>query len=297
MKKKIAYIVDTSCSLSEDLKKNKDVYVIPLLLTDQDGKTYKDGIDLDMAKMIQAIDAGKVFKTSASNLGALTLLIEDLLESYEKVIFIPIAQGISCQYQQSVILREEFEDKLFIVKNNTAVYGSEYLLNYLMERAPSSSDLNQLMIDAELECNKITTLFSCEDLSLLLRGGRTTKSLVRVVTFFKIKPIILLHGKNQLSGAGTNYVNITKKICKKIRKAYGDIWNNSLVKEISVYDGGNPQNKLDEICQIVSEEFNFDITKIQLRDVPNAVIAHTNKGSYGICVITSNPREVDISED
>ena len=54
MKKKIAWITDSTAYIPEDLKGHPDIYVVPLSITFSTG-TYEDGVNLDSEKLYKNI--------------------------------------------------------------------------------------------------------------------------------------------------------------------------------------------------------------------------------------------------
>lgn len=301
IKNKIAILVDSSCSLTSELKSNKDVHVISLLLVDENLKEYSDDQSLTQQNVLSYLKQGRKFKTSASNIGNLYNTIEKLMQQYEKILFIPVSYGLSSQWSNGMLVKDEYQDSLFVVKNTTAISGTEYMLDYAIKaiNQDPNLDLNKLVKELEAIPQRIATFFSCENLTNLLRSGRSSKAIVAIAKFLRLKPIVCLDVKNSLCGSGTNYKSICTKIVTSILpRFYKGVWNNDIIEKVYVCESGCSQEKINNIKKIVADNLKFDINKIQVRPVPNIVMVNTDFDSYGLQFISKiNRTDCSIEEE
>jgi fatty acid-binding protein DegV len=134
MKNKCGILIDSSCCYDPQFIIENNVEVVPLSLSDGHNILYTDdNKKIDASTLLSRLDNGEVFKTSATPLGQLQLKIEDMLEKYENVIFLPISSGLSSQYHQSLIIKQDFPDRLFVVNSLSAASANEFILFHLVE--------------------------------------------------------------------------------------------------------------------------------------------------------------------
>jgi len=131
----------------------------------------------------------------------------------------------------------------------------------------------------------------------MLSGGRVTKAIVKVIQFFKIKPIILLDGKNHYAGMGKNYQTIVDKIIQKIDEDYDHKLNPQNIKMIGLYYAGYDDVKKNYIINKITNFFKVDASIIKIMWVPTVILAHVRKDAYGIMVAADFPRKIHNLDD
>jgi fatty acid-binding protein DegV len=134
MKSKCGILIDSSCTYAQEFIDNNHIEVVPLSLSDEQQHVYQDDSKvISQQELLARLSKGEIFKTSATPLGQLTLKIEDMLERYETVIFLPISYGLSSQYQQAAIIKNDYPNRLFVIQSQSAVCANEFILHYIVQ--------------------------------------------------------------------------------------------------------------------------------------------------------------------
>jgi fatty acid-binding protein DegV len=134
MKNKCGILIDSSCCYDPQFIIENHIEIAPLSLSDGQNILYTDdNKKIDATTLLTRLDNGETFKTSATPLGQLQMKIEDMLEKYETVIFLPISSGLSSQYQQSLIIKQDFPNQLFVINSLSAASANEFILFHLVE--------------------------------------------------------------------------------------------------------------------------------------------------------------------
>ncbi|MDR0985984.1 MAG: DegV family protein [Mycoplasmataceae bacterium] len=287
MSNKIGILIDSSSTFNDGFIKSNNIEIIPLSLTDNNNKVYDDLTDISHEDLLKRLDNGEDFKTSCSQLGKLFNKVDEMLKKYEQVVFLPISMGLSSQYNQSLMVQQEYPNKFFVIKSTSAALANEFILKHLVDDIKKNLDINQIINHAENNYNRICTYFSCEDLSGMIKGGRATKAVMHVIKFLHLKPIIQLDNKNQYGGVGRDYQHIIKKIIKNIHKDFNEDLTPDKIINIGIYQAGYDKTKEDYILNEISNSFNYPKEKILIRFIPNCVLCHTHRGAYGISIETS----------
>lgn len=292
MNKKVKIFIDSSSTFDKEFLKKNNVSVIPLSLSDMNNQVYSDdGTNMNPNILFKEIANGNKFKTSATPLGVLMTTIEDALDEYDVVYFIPISHGLSSQWNQARMIEEDHPGKFFVIKSTSAALANEFVLYKLIDLIKTKKEPKEIVKECEDYYLNTDTYFSCEDISDLLRGGRVTSGIVKIIKMLKLKPIILLDTKNQRAGMSKNYQDAIGKIIDNIDKDYDKKLSSDDIEHLGIYYSGYEDTKKDFILDSVSKAFNYPKEKILIRWVPTIVLAHTRKGAYGITVATKTPHK------
>jgi DegV family protein with EDD domain len=182
MKKEFGILIDSAACCDETYLKTNDIHIVPLSLSDSNNKVYEDnGIDLPRDILLSRMDNNESFKTSATPLGKLTVIVEDMLDVYEKVIFVPISEGLSSQYQQSMIIKADHPNNFFVVKSSSAGAATEFLLPHLIGWLKDKIPMEQILNKAEEFYYHTNTYFSCEDMRSMIKGGRVSNAILKII--------------------------------------------------------------------------------------------------------------------
>lgn len=299
MKKPYVIMLDSSACTPQEIIKKYNFEVLPLSISDQNGKVYADGLDINQREMVKMIQEGYNFKTSATPLGILITKIEDLLEEYEKIIFIPIACGISSQYQTAKSLEEDYEGRFFVVKTSQAIAANEWTAIYVNELMKKKINIKEVIQRAEELQSNICTYFSCDIITSLIKSGRTTKIILHIINAFKMfRPIVYLDEKNQSAGFGKNYKSIVPKMINNIYDIFGkkQITKDEVVAA-AIYRGECEDEKIVFIKEHLKKAFGLDDKTIIIRDVPSTILSHVREGAYGLSLYTKLKKKKHVEKE
>jgi DegV family protein with EDD domain len=266
MKKQTGILIDSASTYDAHYLQTHNIEVIPLTFSDPQNRVYDDDNQtISQEELLRRLDKKEIFKTSATPIGKLIKKVEQMLENYEKVIFIPIAIGLSSQYAQSLIVQQDFPETFFPIRSTNAALANEFVLMNVVELIEQRIQINDILAKVDEMYKHIVTYFSCEDLSGMLMGGRVTKAIVKVINFLKLKPIIKLDNKNHYAGVGKNYKTVTKKIINAICDDFSNNITTEQIKRIGIYYSGYDDQKKEDILNMVTTAFNFPKDKILIR--------------------------------
>jgi DegV family protein with EDD domain len=266
MKKRIGILIDSSCTYDDNFVKQHNIEVIPLTFSDAQNQVYDDdNKPHSREKLLGKLDQNEMFKTSATPIGKLMNKVEQMLKIYDQVIFLPISIGLSSQYTQSLIVQQDLMGKFFPIRSTSAAAANEFVLDKIVELIQTQKDITEIVSTAENLYKHIDTYFSCEDLSGMSSGGRITKTIMKVIKLFQLKPIIQLDNKNQYGGIGKNYQSITKKIINSINEDFHNQLTPNQIKHIAIYYSGYSEEKKSNILDLVARGFKIPKENILVR--------------------------------
>jgi DegV family protein with EDD domain len=279
-KPKIAWITDTTASLSKDFINKHHIHVIPLHVVIND-KFYKETIDITEEDFYNRMknEDGK-FQSSQPNIGDIVDLYERLKEEYDFGVAIHASSTLTGTYQTSVMAAEMAGFKLFAIDSHTGSYPLSFLVKRGIELVERGLEISEV-VDQINKLREHTRLFLVpSNLDQLHKSGRVSGSQKILASLFNIKPILSIE-----DGAA--------KIKDKVRtekKAHAwlvnhlkeDLETKSVQKVAIVH--ANDQERADGLEKIINETFpTIETEKLMLITVAGV---HTGVGTLGLSWVT-----------
>ncbi|MFB3171274.1 DegV family protein [Neobacillus sp. 179-C4.2 HS] len=279
-KPKIAWITDTTASLSKEFINKHHIHVIPLHVVIND-KFYKETIDITEEDFYNRMknEDGK-FQSSQPNIGDIVDLYERLKEEYDFGVAIHASSTLTGTYQTSVMAAEMAGFKLFAIDSHTGSYPLSFLVKRGIDLVERGLEIGEV-VDQLNKLREHTRLFLVpSNLDQLHKSGRVSGSQKILASLFNIKPILSIE-----DGAA--------KIKDKVRtekKAHAwlvnhlkeDLETKSVQKVAIVH--ANDQEKADGLEKIINETFpTIETEKLMLITVAGV---HTGVGTLGLSWVT-----------
>lgn len=275
-KPKIAWITDTTASLSKEFIEKNHIHVIPLHVVIND-KFYKETIDITEEDFYNRMknEDGK-FQSSQPNIGDIVDLYEKLKEEYDFGVAIHASSTLTGTYQTSVMAAEMAGFKLFAIDSHTGSYPLSFLVKRGIELVEQGLEIGEV-VDQLNNLREHTRLFLVpSNLDQLHKSGRVSGSQKILASLFNIKPILSIE-----DGAA--------KIKDKVRtekKAHAWLVNNlkedletKTVQKVAIVHA-NDQEKANGLEKIINETFpTIETEKLMLITVAGV---HTGVGTLGL---------------
>jgi len=189
---KIAIVTDSTAYLSEETRKHKDLFILPIPVV-VDGKTYGEGVEISEAEFFEKIAHSEHFPTTSQpSLGEVIELYERIKAAgYEQVVAIHMSSGISGFIRNITTIKDSVDGlqvDIFDSKITSAPMGNmvEAALKMVEEGRTKEEILEKLAYISE----KTKAFMIVEDLNHLVRGGRLTNGAALLGNLLHIKPIL-----------------------------------------------------------------------------------------------------------
>lgn len=275
-KPKIAWITDTTASLSKEFIEKHHIHVIPLHVVIND-KFYKETIDITEEDFYNRMknEDGK-FQSSQPNIGDIVDLYEKLKEEYDFGVAIHASSTLTGTYQTSVMAAEMAGFKLFAIDSHTGSYPLSFLVKRGIELVEQGLEIGEV-VDQLNNLREHTRLFLVpSNLDQLHKSGRVSGSQKILASLFNIKPILSIEDGSA-------------KIKDKVRtekKAHAWLVNNlkedletKTVQKVAIVHA-NDQEKANGLEKIINETFpTIETEKLMLITVAGV---HTGVGTLGL---------------
>lgn len=194
-----------SCSdLSQEMAKNLNVSIIPLIFT-IDGKDYFDdfGKELSSVDFYKKVRAGSMPKTALINTQRYLDVFSKELEAGNDILYLCFSSALSGSFQCAITAEEELRAKypnrkIAIVDSKCASFGEGLFVHYVSNKMKEKIDFDALVEYAFDIQPSICHLITVDDLNHLARGGRASNVSAVVGTALKIKPVLHVNDEGKL---------------------------------------------------------------------------------------------------
>ena len=265
---KVRISADSTCDLSPELVERFGITIIPLTVT-CDGKSYKDGEEIDPEKLFEITEAtGGVAATTAVNVQQYLDLFGSLLKECDEVVHFTISSAMSACYQNACIAAEELGNVYPVDSENLSTGIGHLVLDacLLAQEGRSGAEIRQILDERR---KKLDVSFVLSTLEYLRRGGRCTTLAAMGANLLKLHPCIVVRdGK----------MSVGKKYRGNIRACLVQYVKDKLAepdtvdpKRIFITDSG------------FDEETRMLVEKTVLECVPFSEVIHTRAGCTISC--------------
>lgn len=276
-KPKIAWITDTTASLSKDFIEQHQIHVIPLHVVIND-TFYKETIDITAEDFYERMknEEGK-FQSSQPNVGEIVELYERLKADYDFGIAIHASSTLTGTYQTSVMAAEMAGFKLLAIDSQTGSYPLSFLVKRGIELIEQGVDIDEVVSQLN-NLREHTRLFLVpSNLDQLHKSGRVSGGQKILASLFNIKPILSIED----GGAA--------KIKDKVRtekKAFAWLVDNlkadldtKKVQKVAIVHA-NDRAKANVLQQLINDTFPAIETELLMLITVAGV--HTGVGTLGL---------------
>lgn len=214
--KKIAIVTDSTAVMGHEfVEANENLYTVPLQILFGEDEVYRDGIDLTSEEFFEKVkNTEHLPTTSQPSVGTVLDLFEELVKSYDEILYITISSHISGTYNTGLLAARQLSDKKIEVFDS--LHTSVIQRIYVEEALKLASDgvkVDNIMKQLSKMRNESEIYLVVDDLRHLGRTGRVNNMGAIVGALLKIKPI--LHFEE-------GYINLRKKV-RTLKKAYLEV--------------------------------------------------------------------------
>lgn len=196
-------IVDSTSDLPDSIIEKYDIDVLPLRIYIE-GNEYLDNVTISVDEVYDAMRKGLYPKTSLPNPKDTYELFKKYASAGRNFIFYTISSELSGTYEtgHQIIqeLKVEYPDvKMGIVDTKSGSLAIGLIVLQAVKMAKEGVDFDEIISVSNENARYIEHIFTIDDLSWLLKGGRISKSGAIIGSILDIKPILdLQDGKIQV---------------------------------------------------------------------------------------------------
>ncbi|PEQ94067.1 hypothetical protein CN481_10575 [Bacillus sp. AFS006103] len=191
-KAKIAWITDTTASLSNEFIEQYNIHVVPLhLVINQE--SYRETIDITQKEFYERMKKeDSKFQTSQPSIGDFVELYTRLKEDYDYGIAIHASSLLSGTFQTSVMAAEMADFKLLAIDSLTGSYPLSFLIKKGIELMEQGFDSSEVVAELNVLRENTRLFLVPSSLDQLRKSGRVSGGQAILASLFNIKPILAI---------------------------------------------------------------------------------------------------------
>jgi DegV family protein with EDD domain len=220
-------VTDSTCDLPPSLFTRYSIRLIPLHV--QFGQeTYRSGVDMDITRFVQRLKVGDVHPTSSQpTVLDFKQMYESLADQDRPILTIHISAGLSGTVNAARQAAQQLPGQSITVWDSqtlSAALGMQVLT--AARAAEAGYSVEQILPLLERARTASNLLFTLDDLSYLVKGGRIGQVEYHVAQVLKIKPVITVSKSGSTLGT---YISAGR--ARSLPKAV-DVFVDHVTKEI-----------------------------------------------------------------
>lgn len=277
MKKKIAWVTDSTAYVTDELKNHPDVYVVPLGIMFGD-HAFEDGIDLSTDELYERIRTNKeVPKTSQPSPGRFAELFDKLKEEYEGAIAIHVSSKLSGTLSSCKTGAEMANFHVETVDSKSMSYAITYLIQLGIQMDEKGIELKQIAETLSNEAQLSDNYILLGNLEQFYKGGRMSGTSYLLGSILKIKPIIRINRNGDFELF--EKVRSEKKAVMRMLELLKESYDKYRITDIQIMHG-NVLEKAEELAKEIRTV--FPSLEIFIGEISSTIAAHAGEGTVAI---------------
>lgn len=189
----VAIVTDSNSGITQAAGKELGVRVLPMPFYINEELFFED-ITLTQEAFYRRLAEDADISTSQPAPGDVTDLWEQVLESCDQVVYIPMSSGLSASCETARMLAADYKDRVFVVDNQRISITQRQSVLDALEMARAGMDgqtIHDALMRERLEASIYITV---DTLKYLKKGGRVTAAGAAIGTVLNIKPVLQIQG-------------------------------------------------------------------------------------------------------
>ena len=197
-KKPIAWIVDSTAYVSEELKQHPDFFSVPLNIHFGE-KQFVDGVDLNPEQLYAKIKNAEEFpKSSQPSAGEFAERFKVIAEQYDQAIAIHVSSKLSGTLASSSAGAELAGFPVTFIDSLALSYGITGLIEKGMDMYDNGASVPEIKAELEKMAGTLQNFILIGQLDQLYKGGRMSGVQFFLGSLLKVKPIVQISKEGEL---------------------------------------------------------------------------------------------------
>ncbi|MBD5150759.1 MAG: DegV family protein [Oscillibacter sp.] len=189
----VAVVTDSNSGITQAAGRELGIRVLPMPFYINEELFFED-ITLTQEQFYRRLAEDADISTSQPAPGDVTDLWDEMLQTYDQVVYIPMSSGLSASCETALMLASEYKDKVFVVDNQRISITQRQSALDAVEMARAGMDgkaIRDALMREKLEASIYITV---DTLKYLKKGGRVTAAGAAIGTVLNIKPVLQIQG-------------------------------------------------------------------------------------------------------
>lgn len=281
MAKKIAVVTDSNSGITQKQAQEMGLYVLPMPFM-INNETYFEDITLSQAEFYERLASGADVVTSQPSPDSVMKLWDELLQTYDEIVHIPMSSGLSGSCQSALMLAADYEGRVQVVNNQRISVTQRQSALDAMELADKGMDAAQIKQFLEDDKFNSSIYIMLDTLYYLKKGGRITPAAAALGTILRLKPVLQIQGDKLDAFAKARTVSQGKSIMinairNDMEKRFGGVNKDNIWLQIAyTYDLDAATQLRDEVAA------QFPGFAIHMDPLSLSIACHIGPGSLAV---------------
>ena len=279
---RIAVMTDTNSGMTPEEARQAGVALLAMPFT-VDDRLCMEHVDLTHEAFFQLQAQGASITSSQPAPADLLSMWDELLESNDAIIYIPMTSGLSGSFATATALAQDYDGRVLVVDNRRiSVPLKQSVLEAVSLRGEgkSAAEIAARLTEKALESRIYITV---EDLSHLKKSGRITPAVAAVGTVLNIKPVMkILDGKLDMHRKVRGMKQATQTMLEAIHADLEGDFAGKRVVIAAAYSGDEAQGRA--WAEVVRQEFSG--WPFMSDPLPLSIGCHVGPGALGAAIFT-----------
>ena len=191
--RKIAIVTDSNSGITPDEARSLGVSLVPMPFF-IDGELYYEGLTLTHGEFYERMAAGADISTSQPTPGSVLELWDELLETNDELVYIPMSSALSGSCATAQALAEDYDGRVHVVDNQRISATQRQSVLDALELAGAGVSGSVIAETLEREKLEASIYITVDTLKYLKKGGRITAGAAALGTVLGIKPVLQIQG-------------------------------------------------------------------------------------------------------
>ena len=276
---RIAVVTDSNSGITPEEADAWGVTVIPMPFLIE-GEMYYENITLTQEQFYDKLSDNVDISTSQPSPEDVTKIWDDLLETVDSIVHIPMSSGLSGSCQTALMLAQDYDGKVQVVNNQRISVTQKQSVRdalQLVEAGKTAAEIREKLEEVKMESSIYIML---DTLKYLKKGGRITPAAAALGTALRLKPVLQIQGEklDAYSIAKTTKKGVAKMLSameEDIHNRFGGVEN----VHLEVAHTNNEKAAL-EFRDMIGEHFGKE--EIVVDPLSLSVSCHIGSGALAI---------------
>ena len=199
MTSNFAILVDSTSDLPEEIMKRFDISMVSAWVIIGD-KEFKDRIEIKREELLHELvhSEEKITTTQPRPVDFLEIY-KEILDRYEKILFLSVSSKLSAIYQNAVIASKQIgKDKIVCIDTKSVTHGVGLLAHHAALRREKGMAFEEVVNEITELMEHVNIYFLVESLDYLHRGGRIGKARHLLGTLLNMKPVLCINKEGEI---------------------------------------------------------------------------------------------------
>ncbi|MDE6567741.1 MAG: DegV family protein [Lachnospiraceae bacterium] len=276
---KIAVVTDSNSGITPEEADAWGITVVPMPFLIE-GKIFYENITLTQEQFYDKLSENIDISTSQPSPEDVTKIWDDLLETVDTIVHIPMSSGLSGSCQTALMLAQDYDDKVQVVNNQRISVTQKQSVRdalQLVEEGKTAIEIREKLEEVKMESSIYIML---DTMKYLKKGGRVTPAAAALGTALRLKPVLQIQGEklDAYSIAKTTKKGVAKMLSameEDIQNRFGGVEN----VHLEVAHTNNEKAAL-EFRDMIREHFGRE--EIVVDPLSLSISCHIGSGALAI---------------